>query len=97
MVAALTAPTINAGEVERLRKLSMANADKISALITQGMVASAQVLTPEQRKLAQAGDRQGRRSSSLGPARGVTFVDAAHARAKARGAAGFSMCSSRPR
>ena len=54
MVAALTAPSINAGEVERLRKLSMTNADKISALITQGMVGSAQVLTPEQRKLAQA-------------------------------------------
>ena len=53
MVAALTAPTINAGEVERLRKLTMANADKISALVTQGMVASAQVLTPDQRKLAQ--------------------------------------------
>jgi periplasmic protein CpxP/Spy len=54
MVAALTAPTINAGEVERLRKLSMASADKMSALITQGMMASAQVLTPEQRKQAQA-------------------------------------------
>jgi Spy/CpxP family protein refolding chaperone len=54
MVAALTAPTINAGEVERLRKLSMASADKTSALITQGMVASAQVLTPDQRKQAQA-------------------------------------------
>jgi protein CpxP len=53
MVAALTAPTINAGDVERVRKQSMANADKISALITQGMVASAQVLTPDQRKLAQ--------------------------------------------
>jgi Spy/CpxP family protein refolding chaperone len=53
MVAALTAPTINAGEVERLRKLTMANTDKISALITQGMIASAQVLTPDQRKLAQ--------------------------------------------
>jgi Spy/CpxP family protein refolding chaperone len=53
MVAALTAPTINAGEVERLRKLTMANADKMSSLFTQGMVASAQVLTPEQRKLAQ--------------------------------------------
>ena len=67
MVAALTAPTINAGEVERLRKLSMASADKISALFTQGMVASAQVLTPEQRKLAQAGDREGRRPPPLGP------------------------------
>ena len=54
MVAALTAPTINAGEVERLRKQSMASADKTSALFTQGMVASAQVLTPEQRKQAQA-------------------------------------------
>jgi Spy/CpxP family protein refolding chaperone len=53
MVASLTAPSINAVEVERLRKQSMANADKISALVTQGMVASAQVLTPEQRKLAQ--------------------------------------------
>jgi Spy/CpxP family protein refolding chaperone len=53
MVAALTAPTINAGEVERVRKLSMTSADRISALITQGMLASAQVLTPDQRKLAQ--------------------------------------------
>jgi Spy/CpxP family protein refolding chaperone len=53
MVAALTAPNINAGEVERLRKLSMASQDKVSALMTQGMVASAQILTPEQRKLAQ--------------------------------------------
>ena len=54
MVAALTAPTINTTEVERLRKLSMASADKTSALITQGMVALAQVLTPDQRKQAQA-------------------------------------------
>jgi protein CpxP len=53
MVAALTAPSINVGDVERLRKQTMANADRISALITQGIVASAQVLTPEQRKLAQ--------------------------------------------
>jgi Spy/CpxP family protein refolding chaperone len=60
MVAALTAPTINAGEVERLRKLSMASADKTSALITQGMMASAQVLTPDQRKQAQAELAKGR-------------------------------------
>jgi Spy/CpxP family protein refolding chaperone len=53
MVAALTAPSINAGDVERLRKQTMANADKMSGLITQGIVASAQVLTPDQRKLAQ--------------------------------------------
>jgi protein CpxP len=53
MIGALTAPSINAADVERLRKQTMTNADKISSLITQGMVASAQVLTPEQRKLAQ--------------------------------------------
>ncbi|HEY7374672.1 MAG TPA: periplasmic heavy metal sensor [Polyangia bacterium] len=53
MIAALTAPQINAGDVEKLRKQSMASADKISALITQGMVGSAQVLTADQRKLAQ--------------------------------------------
>jgi Spy/CpxP family protein refolding chaperone len=68
MVAALTAPTINAGEVERLRKLTMANTDKISALVTQGMVASAQVLTPDQRKLAQQEIAKGGGHHHWGPA-----------------------------
>ena len=67
IVAALTAPTINAGEVERLRKQSIANADKISALFTQGMVASAQVLTPEQRKLAGEELAKGRGHHRWGP------------------------------
>ena len=67
MVAALTAPTINAGEVERLRKLSMASADKMSTLVTQGMMASAQVLTPEQRKQAQAELAKGRGHHRGGP------------------------------
>jgi protein CpxP len=67
MVAALTAPTINAGEVERLRKQSMASADKLSALFTQGMVASAQVLTPEQRKLAGEELAKGRGHHRWGP------------------------------
>jgi len=67
MVAALTAPTINAGEVERLRKQSMASADKISALFTQGMVASAQVLTPDQRKLAGEELAKGRGHRHWGP------------------------------
>jgi periplasmic protein CpxP/Spy len=67
MVAALTAPTINAGEVERLRKQSMTNADKMSALFTQGMVASAQVLTPEQRKLAGEELAKGRGHHRWGP------------------------------
>jgi Spy/CpxP family protein refolding chaperone len=68
MVAALTAQTINAGEVERLRKLTMANTDKISALVTQGMVASAQVLTPDQRKLAQQEIGKGGGHHHWGPA-----------------------------
>jgi periplasmic protein CpxP/Spy len=67
MVAALTAPTIKAGEVERLRKQSMASADKSSALMTQGMVASAQVLTPEQRKLAGEELAKGRGHHRGGP------------------------------
>jgi len=67
IVAALTAPTINAGEVERLRKQSMASADKISALFTQGMVASAQVLTPEQRRLAQEELAKGHGHHRWGP------------------------------
>jgi protein CpxP len=53
IVAAVTAPTINAADVEKLRQQSMAIADKSSALFTQGIVQTAQVLTPDQRKLAQ--------------------------------------------
>ena len=53
MVAALTGPTINQADVEKLRQQSMIWADKTSSLFTQGIVATAQVLTPEQRKLAQ--------------------------------------------
>ena len=68
MVAALTAPTINAGEVERLRKLTMANTDKISSLVTQGMVQSAQVLTPDQRRQAQAEIAKGGGHHHWGPA-----------------------------
>ena len=68
MVTALTAPTINPGDVERLRKQTMANADKISALVTQGFVASAQVLTPEQRKLAQQEIANGGGRHMWGPA-----------------------------
>ena len=53
MLAALTSPTINTSEVERLRQQATGLHDKMSALVTQGMVATAQVLTPEQRKQAQ--------------------------------------------
>lgn len=51
MGEAMAAPTIDVARVEQLRKQSVDTMDKISALMTQGMVASAQVLTPDQRKL----------------------------------------------
>jgi Spy/CpxP family protein refolding chaperone len=47
---ALTAPTVDAGKVEQLRKQTIQLADRASTLATQGMVSSAQVLTPEQRQ-----------------------------------------------
>ena len=53
ILAALTAPSINTSEVERLRQQATGLHDKMSALLTQGMVATAQVLTPDQRKQAQ--------------------------------------------
>ena len=48
---AVAAATIDVARVEQLRKQSIDTMDKISALMTQGMVQSAQVLTPDQRKL----------------------------------------------
>jgi protein CpxP len=47
---AIAAPTIDKARVETLRKQSVETMDRISALITQGMVASAQVLSPDQRQ-----------------------------------------------
>jgi Spy/CpxP family protein refolding chaperone len=47
---ALTAPNIDAASIEKLRRDGVQLADKRSSLITQGMVSSAQVLTPEQRQ-----------------------------------------------
>lgn len=51
MGEALAAPTIDAARVEQLRRQSVQTMDKLSALTTQGMVTSAKVLTPEQRKI----------------------------------------------
>jgi Spy/CpxP family protein refolding chaperone len=48
---AVAASTIDTARVEQLRRQSVQTMDKISALMTQGMVASAQALTPDQRKL----------------------------------------------
>jgi Spy/CpxP family protein refolding chaperone len=53
MVAALTAPSVDAAAIEKLRVQSNGLHDKTSALITQGFIGSANVLTPEQRKLAR--------------------------------------------
>jgi Spy/CpxP family protein refolding chaperone len=53
MVAALTGATINASDVEKLRQQSMSLTDKTSSVFTQGIVQTAQVLTPDQRKIAQ--------------------------------------------
>jgi len=47
---AIAAPTIDQAKVEQLRKQSMQTVDKISAVVTRGMLASAQVLTPAQRQ-----------------------------------------------
>jgi periplasmic protein CpxP/Spy len=47
---AMTAATIDPAAVEKLRQQSVQLMDKASTLITHGMVETARVLTPEQRK-----------------------------------------------
>jgi protein CpxP len=47
---AMVAPTIDTAAIEKLRQQSVKLMDRTSALFTQGMVATAQVLTPEQRQ-----------------------------------------------
>jgi len=47
---AMTAPTIDAAQVEKLRQQSVQLMDKTSVVFTQGMVQTAQVLTADQRK-----------------------------------------------
>ena len=51
---ALTAQTIDGAAIEKLRQQSVQSIDKTSSLLTQGMVATAQVLTPDQRQKAIA-------------------------------------------
>ena len=46
---ALAAPNIDAAAIEKLRQQSVQSIDKTSTLLTQGMVSTARVLTPEQR------------------------------------------------
>lgn len=51
IATAMTAATIDTARIEQLRKQSVQAMDQLSVLMTRGMVQSAQVLTPEQRKL----------------------------------------------
>jgi periplasmic protein CpxP/Spy len=50
---ALTGATIDPSAIEQLRQQAMSIADKTSTAFTQAVVQTAQVLTPDQRKLAQ--------------------------------------------
>ena len=54
IAAALSAATINPATVEQLRKQAMGIADQLSSTFTQGLVQTAQVLTPAQRTQAAA-------------------------------------------
>ena len=47
---AMAAPNIDAAHIEQLRKQSVQAMDHVSAVVTQAMVQSAQVLTPAQRQ-----------------------------------------------
>ena len=47
---ALAAPTIDTNAIEKLRQQSLQAIDSSSKLLTQGMVQTAQVLTPDQRQ-----------------------------------------------
>ena len=51
---AMTAATIDPAAIEKLRQQSVSTMDKLSAVMTQGFVQTAQVLTPDQRKQAAA-------------------------------------------
>jgi len=52
MAELLGAGTIDSARVEQLRKQSIQTMDRLSAAMTQGLVSTANVLTPAQRKIA---------------------------------------------
>jgi protein CpxP len=58
---AMSGATIDQARIEQLRRQSVQIMDKTSALMTQGLVASAQVLTPDQRKVVLQQIEQHRR------------------------------------
>jgi Spy/CpxP family protein refolding chaperone len=51
---AISAPNIDSAAIEKLRQQSVQSIDRTSTLLTQGMVSTARVLTPEQRQKAVA-------------------------------------------
>jgi Spy/CpxP family protein refolding chaperone len=51
---AMTAATIDTAAIEKLRQQSVQTIDRVSTLFTQGMVQTAQALTPDQRQKALA-------------------------------------------
>jgi periplasmic protein CpxP/Spy len=54
LTQAMTAPNVDTAAVERLRQQGVALLDKTSGIVTQGLVQTANVLTPEQRKTIAA-------------------------------------------
>jgi Spy/CpxP family protein refolding chaperone len=60
MAAALSGATVNPATVEQLRQQAMSVANQMSSTFTQGLVQTAQVLTPDQRKTAAAAIAQAR-------------------------------------
>ena len=69
IAAALTAPTINPATVEQLRQQSMGVANQMSSTFTQGLVQTAQVLTPDQRTKRRPRHRLGARALPASPRR----------------------------
>lgn len=64
---AIAAATIDPAKVEQLRKQSVQTMDQISALVTQGIVQSAQVLSPAQRQTILQQMEQQRHHMGAGP------------------------------
>ncbi|HVV50158.1 MAG TPA: periplasmic heavy metal sensor [Polyangia bacterium] len=60
MATALSAATIDPSAIEQLRQQSMSVANQLSSTFTQGVVQTAQVLTPDQRQAAAAAIAQAR-------------------------------------
>jgi Spy/CpxP family protein refolding chaperone len=60
MATALSAATIDPSGIEQLRQKSMSVANQLSSTFTQGVVQTAQVLTPDQRTAAAAAIAQAR-------------------------------------